>query len=89
MSYLNFQELPNLGKKTKVWNVYSKNSPSSDGPLGSVEWRPTWRKYVFGPSGGTVYDPACLREISDFMESQTTEHKERLRSLAQVIKEQI
>lgn len=71
MSYINFTE---NGKspsgKTKRWLV----TAVSGGPgLGDVRWYGPWRKYVFQPSTA-IFDGDCLREIADFIESETRVH---------------
>jgi len=58
--------------KTKIFTVSSVNGSR----LGAVQWHSQWRKYAFFPIAGTLYDPGCLREISDFCERVSAEHKE-------------
>jgi hypothetical protein len=55
--------------KTKKWDVQS-----SGVHLGWVSWYSHWRKYTFNP-GDSIFDHACLREIADFIESETAKHK--------------
>jgi hypothetical protein len=64
------------GRKTHIWNVAAK----ADGLiLGSVFWYVPWRCFVFGPTADcdTVYEQRCLRDIADYMEARTAEHKAR------------
>lgn len=74
MSHLNFSIFGTTPSgKTRIWNV------KSVGParplLGTVKWYAPWRKYVFEPLSQTIYDAACLTEISQFCVQQTAEHK--------------
>ena len=67
MNYLNFQETPNLNRKTKRWNV----SNSQDGSqLGKIVFSGAWRKYVF-ISIEAQFDAGCLDEVSNFLKEQT------------------
>ena len=58
--------------KTRVWWVVSKENR---GTIGQVRWDARWRKYVFAPTGGTIYEQQCLRDIATFIEEKTCEHK--------------
>lgn len=58
--------------KTKVWSILNNYG---DGELGTVQWFSRWRKYSFFPADNTVYEEVCLREIADFCQRKTTEHK--------------
>ena len=69
-SYLNFVEEIAFGRLTKTWNVQS-----FDECLGQVRWFSINRKYCFYPAYQTIYDSGCLKEISDFLEEQTHNHK--------------
>lgn len=60
--------------KTKVWHVVNKRDPENDVP-GIIKWNGGWRKYVYY-SGEAFYDWQCLRQIANFIEDQTTIHKE-------------
>ena len=61
--------------KTKVWWVINKYD---DGQLGWIGWFPRWRCYSFWVKPDTVYEKTCLREIAQFCEDQTKQHKEML-----------
>lgn len=59
--------------KTRVWEVRVKE----DGyHLGKVSWYAPWRKYIFHPTGSSIYEQDCLRDIADFIELQTKLHKQ-------------
>jgi len=66
--------LPN--KKTNVWHVNSKDSTRWFN-LGVIKWFGRWRKYCFFPSLDTVFEEDCLRDISEFIERATKEHKQK------------
>ena len=56
------------GRKTERWKVISAMGSHQ---LGVVSFHPAWRKYVFWPESNTIFDPACLRELADFVEQKT------------------
>ncbi len=61
-------------RKTSRWLIRSVHGAGFC--LGHVSWYSPWRRYGFYPSTLTVYDPACLRDIADFCEGRTKDHKE-------------
>lgn len=62
------------GRKTKRWEVRSRQGASV---LGYLQWFSPWRRYCFYPDAYAVFEQDCLREIADFIEAKTTEHKQR------------
>lgn len=60
---------------TKRWEVQTKVY----GPftLGYVQWFSRWRKYAFFPLGNTVFEEQCLKDIAQFCEEQTKEHRQK------------
>ena len=46
--YLEFNEMPSEGRKTKIFQVCSKKHGY---PLGEVKWFNKWRQYCFYPCG--------------------------------------
>ena len=73
MSYMDFVLQPQEeGRKTEKWKVISAMGSHE---LGVVSFHPAWRKYVFWPERNTIFDPACLRELADFVERQTNHWK--------------
>jgi hypothetical protein len=78
-TYISF--IPHFPKpKTKTWLVTSLEGA---GLLGDIGWYGSWRCYSFFPSRGTVYEKKCLREIADFCESKTREHRENIKNKKQ------
>jgi hypothetical protein len=72
--YLYFEEskLESRGKKTTVWYVRSVNHGDV---LGRVRWFGRWRQYTFHPKELTTFNPGCMRDIADFCEEKTKEHR--------------
>lgn len=60
------------GKKTDVWKVVCRGMD-----LGLVFWYSHWRKYTFYAGEKPILDPGCLRELAEFCEQKTKEHKEK------------
>ncbi len=56
--------------KTKRFTVLGSRGEGD--LIGLVRWSGTWRQYIF-ESFSATYNPACLREIADFVETQTRE----------------
>ena len=48
--------------------------------LGVIEWFSAWRRYIFAPYACTVYEETRLRDIADFCQKATQEHRAALRS---------
>lgn len=73
--YINFIEQPiKSPRKTKVWGVRSKGTGEM---IGGIKWLSGWRKYAFFPNMETVYEEICLRDIAEFIERVTEEHKQK------------
>ena len=64
--------------KTKIWNVCAIGSGDV---LGIVKWHGAWRRYAFFPKDA-LFEEQCLRDIADFIELKTKEH--RLRKVSYV-----
>ena len=59
-------------KKTKVFEVRNKD----DVFFGTIEWKNTWRQYVFTPPAySTFWARSCLKQLFDFMEKLMQERK--------------
>jgi len=72
VSYIRF--VPGPAKpKTLTWKVVTANLFAAE--LGEVGWFARWRQYAFSPKAGTVFNKDCLREIADFCDQRTTEHR--------------
>jgi len=72
MSWIKFSEpVKTQGKKTLHWYVKTSDDRHF---LGSVSWFSPWRRYAFIPDQA-VFEQDCLRELADFCEARTREHK--------------
>jgi hypothetical protein len=73
MAYMDFVlQVQEEGRKTDKWAVLAIKGSYL---LGYVSFHPAWRKYVFWPEKNTLFDPACLRELADFVERSTNNWK--------------
>ena len=70
-TYITFAERPPK-PKTKVWAVLSQGGAE----IGTVCWYGPWRKYCFMPAYSSVFEQVCLREIAQFCETETRNHKQ-------------
>lgn len=67
------QRIPtNPHKVTKIWDVISIDG---DHLLGRVSWYSGWRRYCFTPAPHTIFEQDCLRDIANFIETETKDHK--------------
>lgn len=73
MAFLIFREVPNPGHLTKRWLV---DSAKTGDVLGYIEFRPGWRKYVWGMLNNAVFDVNCTQEIVDFLKAHATDRQE-------------
>lgn len=71
--YLNFKDegLVSPGSVTHKFSVTSRQNSSL---LGYVKWFIQWRQYCFFPMNA-VFDKKCLREVAEFCERATDEHR--------------
>lgn len=61
---------------TKIWDVRpTEKKEDSFAGIGVISWYASWRKYAFQPKGNTVFEQDCLRDIADFIEDATKQHK--------------
>lgn len=80
--WIKFVDISFKDSKTKRWAVCSETT----GAIGYIRWYGRWRKYAFFPNHSTVYEQDCMRDISDFIESETKEHKKQWRKHGDVNK---
>jgi hypothetical protein len=65
--------------KTQKWRVVTKDD--NEDLLGYISWYGPWRCYAFSAFCGQmfhttpVFEKRCLRDIADFIEEQTKDHK--------------
>lgn len=61
------------GKKTRSWIVQPKDGTAK---IGWVRWHGAWRKYCFFSEGyPCIFEEVCLRDIAEFVEARTREHR--------------
>lgn len=72
MKWITIEKMDNGGRKTNVFEVWSKYEDCS---LGIIKWKANWRKYAFFPYGSSHYEQTCLRDIADFIEEETRKYK--------------
>lgn len=85
--YLTFEDLaPGKGMKTKVILVKSARSGIR---LGVISWFGQWRQYTFQPYDGTIWNPDCLKVVSDHCEAETRLHRAKLRENAVTARKQV
>ena len=58
----------NINKATNGDYYIVENKKDEDG-LGTIFFYKQWKKWVFEPMEGTVYDSICMFEIAEFMKS--------------------
>lgn len=70
--YIGIEEQPNVGKRTKIWQIYNRGTMDI---CGYVKWYGGWRKYIFETvDRERIYDWEFLRFVADYCESQTKQH---------------
>lgn len=74
MGFLQFTEIvdTNKEKKTKTWEIQNYARVH----LGYAKWYGPWRKYVWYPPEGTLFDPEFLEDIAERLRSETDKQKE-------------
>lgn len=50
--------------RTRIYKVWSTANNSF---LGDVKWYSPWRRYVFYPANGVLFDAACLKDITNHL----------------------
>jgi len=70
-TYINFRKVGYSDSgKTERWEVNNRGDV-----LGWVYWYSPWRKYMYHPKPGTLYEETCLTEIAEFVAEKTDEHR--------------
>jgi hypothetical protein len=62
-SFLRFESLTS-NTVTRRWAVKSDQSGCI---LGMIKWHAPWRRYAFFPLGETLFDFACMQELTCFI----------------------
>lgn len=58
-------------KKTDTWEVRG----NFGAVLGKVSWYSPWRRYVFYPEWGSLFDGECCMTLANFLNGATAAHK--------------
>lgn len=58
--------------KTEIWTVRNSDNQAL---LGEIRWHGPWRKYTFVPAPLTVFEEDCLRDIANFVQDMTLNHR--------------
>lgn len=58
--------------KTRVWDVVAEENSF---PLGKIRYFSRWHQYAFFPNGNTVFEKICLRDIAEFCDLRSIEHR--------------
>jgi len=61
--------------KTKIFEVVTNEEKMQI--LGYIKWDGPWRKYTFQPTPDTKFEETCMRDIADFIQEQTKQHKKQ------------
>jgi hypothetical protein len=72
--YLRF-EMVEKKPTTEVYVVSSLKKFDTE-VLAKISWYGKWRRYVFYPSEGTLFDAACLGEVKEFIDNLMKERKQ-------------
>lgn len=78
MSFIRFDDVSARypKRKTRTWEVRSVEHGSL---LGEVGWFGAWHGYVFAAdSRACIFEQRCLRDIADFVERRTLDHRRAL-----------
>jgi len=70
--YLQFIEVPNTGKKTKIFKI--KNN--SGEYLGRIFWYVPWRQYCWQSDRISVWSTDCDKQRTEFIDELNKKHKE-------------
>lgn len=66
--WFRLDEVDSQKRKTDIWHVLTTEGNFY---LGCVKWFGRWRCYSFFPYSSTVFEKQCMRDIADFIESET------------------
>ena len=71
--YLMFSRTQVANRKTDIVNVRSRRDAWT--PLGQIKWYGKWRQFCFYPSGDTIFNRACLKDIDAEIEKLMAERR--------------
>lgn len=74
-SFIRFEDVTPIGRKTKVeWVV----AQSSDSILGTISWFGRWRQYTFSPASDTTFSVGCMEDINKEIKRLMAERRTNL-----------
>jgi hypothetical protein len=59
---------------TKIWTVHNINTEEE---IGLIRWAGNWRRYVYEDYEASYYDSKCLKQIAEFLENATADHRSK------------
>lgn len=76
MAWVEFIQEPQVGRKTMTWKVVTTTA-RGDVPehLGYIRWYSPWRQFCFYPAPRTIWNPACLDEVTAFIRTKMAERR--------------
>ena len=77
--YVTFHEGHAMGYEQRKTNMWRVDGRGEHNVLGWVLWFSCWRCYAFEPKMGTTFNAGCLRDIAEFCERVTKEHRATLK----------
>lgn len=63
---------------TLIWNVIKADADPTNPQnhlFGFISWYSKWRRYVFSCHNTMLFDSECLKELTDFLDTQMNIHK--------------
>lgn len=64
-AHMVFTEIGNTGKTKRIL-VRAKTGGTI---IGNVSWYSRWRRYIFAPAPTTIFDAACMEEITSYLDA--------------------
>ena len=75
-SYLEFNQVINVGKKTKLFHIFNKITGEF---IGLIKWSGSWRQYVSAietlENEKMEFSAGCHREVAEFIDELMNEKK--------------
>lgn len=71
-TYIRFQEIIKINKKTKTFLIINN---TYNNVLGEIKWNSKWRQYCFYPVNETIFSVGCLNDINNQITELMNERK--------------
>lgn len=59
----------------KKTDTYQVNNLQTKANVGKIHWYGGFRKYVFSPNNGFIYDADCLKDIASYLSALMLQRK--------------